>query len=39
MVGKFLYYARSGEPKIVMALNSLAAVHTKTRIKTVKQET
>ena len=36
-VGKFLYYARAEEPKMLMALNSLAAVHTKPTIKTAKQ--
>ena len=31
-VGKLLYYARSIDPTILMALNSLAAAHTKPRI-------
>ena len=37
IVGKFLYYARSIDPKIIMALNSLAAVQTKPTIETAKQ--
>ena len=39
IVGKFLYYARSIDPKIIMALNSLAAVQTKPTIETAKQIT
>ena len=37
--GKFLYYYRAVYPKMLMALNSLAAVQTKPKIKTAKQVT
>ena len=39
IVGKFLYYARSTEPTMLMAINSLAEVNTKPTIKTSKQIT
>ena len=39
IVGKFLYYARAIEPKMLMALISLEVVQTKQTIYTVKQTT
>ena len=39
IVGKLLYYARSIDPIMLMALNSLAAVQTKPKIDTAKQIT
>ena len=39
IVGKFLYYARSIDPTMLMALNSLAAVNKKPKIETAKQIT
>ena len=39
IVGKLIYYARAIDPKMLMALNSLAAVQTKRKIETVKQIT
>ena len=37
IVEKFLYYARAIDSKILMALNSLAAVKTKPKIETAKR--
>ena len=39
IVGKFLYYARSIDPKMLMALKSLAAVQKKSTIETTNQIT
>ena len=39
IIGKFLYYARSIDPTILMVLKSLAEVQTKPTIETVKQIT
>ena len=39
IVGKFLYYARSIDPTMLVALNSLTAVKTKPKIVTAKQIT
>ena len=37
IVGKFLYYARSIDPTMLMSLNSLTKVQTKPTIETAKQ--
>ena len=37
ILGKFLYYARSIDPTMLMALNSLAEVQTKPKIETAKK--
>ena len=39
IVGKFVYYARSIDPIMLVALNSLAVVQTKPTIETAKQIT
>ena len=39
IVGKFLYYAKAVDPTMLMELISLAVVHTKPIIETVKQVT
>ena len=39
IVGKFLYCARAIDSKMLMTLNSLAAVHTNPTIETAKQIT
>ena len=39
IVGKFLYYAKSIDPTMLVSLNSLAAVQTKPKIETTKQIT
>ena len=39
IVRKFLYYARAIDPAMLMALNSLDAVHTNPTVETAKQIT